>query len=112
MSTPPDQTVTPCPVSWCPEAGHHEWDGTPGDEAFRFHQVRSRITAEGAGRDMAVTVSAVVFEETDEPIDRSVQIVTDEAEDAIAFLRSRAAVAELVAALQRAADLVFPESMD
>src|SRR6476661_6688033 len=110
MTTPP--TVTPCPVPWCPEAGHHVWDGTPGDEAFRFHQVRSRITAEGAGRDMAVTVSAVVFEETDEPTDRSVQIVTDEAEDAIAFLRSRAAVAELVAALQRAADLVFPESTD
>ena len=25
ITTTPAPTITPCPVAWCPDAGHHEW---------------------------------------------------------------------------------------
>lgn len=55
----PNQTkasaVTPCPVDWCPDAGHHAWDTRPSGEFSRLHEVKTRIGV--------ATVVAVVYED-------------------------------------------------
>lgn len=101
--TPTAPTITPCPVDWCPSAGHHQWDDSPSGEAYRFHRVERRCPSAG------VTVAHDVLEErNDAELDIAVWVTTGSVDDVL-VMRSRDAVDELVFALEDAADAAFPE---
>ena len=104
MTTLEAPTVTPCPVPWCPDAGHHAWDTHPSGEFSRLHEVKTRI---GVSDTRTVTVVAVVYEDevTDAPLP-SVEFITGHLADAVE-LRTPGAVGSVVDALQDAANMVF-----
>ena len=72
--TPTAPTVTPCPVDWCPSAGHHEWSTVLSD-TVRWHTlpVLSAKTGEGA----FANVDVEAYEHVDGTLIPTVELPSD-----------------------------------
>ena len=98
--TDPVTSVTPCPVPWCPDAGHHVW--THDDlTTERRHSMRVLVTPTGFGRDIVVTAEVYETPTGTEPL-----LDLENAEQ----LHSRAQVEQVITALREAARLAFGEA--
>lgn len=99
-------TITPiappvtCPVPWCPDAGHHEWDAVLS-EPMRWHtlSVQDFISEDG---DVTPEVAVECFETPEGVKQTTVELFNGRAQ-----LLNRDEVNELVASIHRAADLAF-----
>ena len=97
MTTLEAPSVTPCPVPWCPDNGHHVW--THDDlTTERRHSMRVLVTPTGFGRDIVVTAEVYETPAGTEPL-----VDLDNADQ----LSSRAQVERVIAAMREAADLAF-----
>ena len=100
MTTLEAPSVTPCPVPWCPDNGHHVW--THDDlTTERRHSMRVLVTPTGFGRDIVVTAEVYETPAGTEPL-----VDLENADQ----LSSRAQVERVIDAMREAADLAFGPS--
>ena len=96
-------TAPPCPVAWCEDSGHHQWDTLdPMEEATRFHVRHTH------GEDSEHEIGAQLDETRGESMSSYV-ILFDLSRDGSATqeLRTPAAVDAVIHALADAASLAF-----
>jgi hypothetical protein len=104
-------TITPCPVAWCDQAGHHLYSDAehPGDDFYAL--THSRTCRHETGEGTGLEIGAEVFE-TDEG-ELMPPVVEIGGQDAGSFeLTSPAEVNAFVTAVLAAAAVAFPESGD
>lgn len=105
--------ITPCPVDWCPEAGHHLFDDemTRSDErvaqALGIRQVHTRCCRYETGWAHDVEIGAETYH-TDEGVQLPVVVELDIHN---LELTTPAEVSKLIDAIQRAAAVAFPEDV-
>ncbi len=93
----------PCPVEWCAKAGHHRPGA--GHGGCRIHEkVTSGKLPTSRGGDRWATVAAVVFDDPDEGLTRSVEIADDPE------MHNWDEVEQVITALREAARLAFGEA--
>lgn len=102
MTKPAAPPVTPCPVTWCPCAGHHEWSRLNlSSDPERWHTVKMLefVDDDGAAHPQ---VTAEHYETTAGYSQTTVELFSGYAQ-----LLNRGEVTELVDAIKRAADVAF-----
>lgn len=97
--TPTAPSVTPCPVPWCPDAGHHEWTADHLGLPTRMHSREVLCVPTGYGRYL--TVAADYYETADKSCEPTVDTCNAD------VLHSREQVEQVIAAIHEAADLAF-----
>ena len=100
--TPTAPSVTPCPVTWCPCAGHHKWSRLNlSSDPERWHTVTMLefVDDDGAAHPQ---VTAECYETATGHVQTTVDLFTGYVQ-----LLNRGEVTELVDAIKRAADFAF-----
>ena len=100
--TPIAPSITPCPVPWCPDAGHHEWIADHLGLPTRMHSREVLCVPTGYGRYL--TVAADYYETADKSCEPTVDTCNAD------VLHSREQVEQVIAAIHEAADLAFGPS--
>lgn len=106
ITTLPDTQVTPCPVDWCPDTGHHEWSRlNPASDPERWHTLKVLEFVGDDGPPSSTHVAAECYETAAGHVQTTVDLFNGYAQ-----LLDRGEVTELVDAIKRAADAAFGPS--